>query len=107
MMATRTAVEIVESLRYKLRMFGVEVDGPSILFCDNQSVVHNSQHPESTLKKKHIAVSFHKIRESVASGTVEIHKIGTKDNLADLLTKTLSGIRTTTLTDKIFHKVEQ
>ena len=107
MMATRIAVEMIESLRYKLRMFGVEIDGPTILYCDNQSVVHNAQHPESKLKKKHISISFHKIREAVAAGVVEIHKVGTTDNLADVLTKPLSGVRTSILTDKLFHKVEQ
>ena len=106
-MATRIAVEMIESLRYKLRMFGVEIDGPTILYCDNQSVVHNAQHPESKLKKKHISISFHKIREAVAAGVVEIHKVGTTDNLADVLTKPLSGVRTSILTDKLFHKVEQ
>lgn len=80
MMGTRIAVEMAEALRYKLRMFGVSVDGPTILFCDNQSVVHNANHPESTLKKKHIAISFHKIREAVAAGVVEIHKVGTVEN---------------------------
>jgi len=107
MMASRIAVEMVESLRYKLRMFGVEVDGPTLLYCDNQSVVHNAQHPESTLKKKHISISFHKIREAVAAGVVEIHKIGTNENLADVLTKPLNGVRTNALTNKIFHKAEQ
>ena len=106
-MATRIAVEMAESLRYKLRMFGIEVDGPTLIYCDNQSVVHNSQNPNSTLKKKHIAISFHKIREAVAAGIVEIHKVGTLHNLADLLTKPLSGVRVNMLTDKIFHKVVQ
>ena len=107
MMATHIAVEMIESLRYKLQMFGVEVDGPTVLYCDNQSVVHNAQHPESKLKKKHISIAFHKIRGSVAAGVVEIHNVGTTDNLADILTKPLNDVRTNVLTDKLFHKVEQ
>ena len=56
--------------------------------------MHNSQRPGSTLKKKHNAVSYYKIRESVASGIVEIYKINSEDNFADLLTKCLSGVKT-------------
>jgi len=42
---------VVWSLRYKLRMFGIPVDDATIVFCDNQAVVINSTHSESTLKK--------------------------------------------------------
>jgi hypothetical protein len=50
--AMKTAVELVEALRYKLRMFGVPVAGPTSVFCDNNAVVLNSSIPESTLSKK-------------------------------------------------------
>jgi len=92
LVATRIAVELIESLRYKLYMFGVPIDGPTILLCDNQSVVHNGTKPDSVLKKKHNSISYHKIRESVAAGFVELHKVATEDNLADILTKVLSGV---------------
>ena len=48
--ALRVAVEMVKALRYKLRMFGVPVDGPASVFCDNEAVVKNTSIPESTLK---------------------------------------------------------
>ncbi len=44
------AVELIEGLRYKLRMFGIPIEGPTNVFCDNQSVVTNTTKPESTLK---------------------------------------------------------
>ena len=92
--AMKNAVEMIEGLRYKLRMFGVEIKGSTRIFCDNESVVHNLTKPESTLKKKHNSIAFHKTRESVASGVIEVHKIASKDNPSDLLTKVLSGIQT-------------
>jgi hypothetical protein len=49
--ALRIATEQVEALRYKLRMFGVPVDGPGDIYCDNQSVVDSSSLPERTLQK--------------------------------------------------------
>jgi len=55
--ALRIATELVEALRYKLRMFGVPLDGSTTGFCDNQSVVVNDTIPSSTLKKKHNSVA--------------------------------------------------
>ena len=94
LVATRIGIELIESLRYKLRMFGVPVDEPATVYCDNMSVVHNAQRPESVLKKKHNAISYHKIRETVAAGIVTIYKIDSQLNVSDLLTKCLSGVKT-------------
>jgi hypothetical protein len=91
--AAKTAVEMVEGLRYKLRMMGVEIDGPTNVFCDNESVVISVTKPESTLKKKHNAIAYHRVREAQAAGTVRIAKEPGETNLADLLTKCLPGPR--------------
>ena len=40
--ALRIATEMIEALRYKLRMFGIPIDGPTDVLCDNQSVVTSS-----------------------------------------------------------------
>jgi hypothetical protein len=89
--ALRIMVEMLESLRYKLRMLGIPIDGPANAFCDNKSVVTNSTVPTSTLKKKHNSIAYHRVRESVAAGILRIAKVHTNDNLADILTKSLSG----------------
>jgi hypothetical protein len=46
--AMKNAVEIIEVLRYKLRMFGVLIEGPTNVFCDNEAVCKNTMRPEST-----------------------------------------------------------
>ena len=51
--AMRTAVEHIEALRYKFLMFGIPIEGPTNVFCDNEAVFKNTTIPESTLKKKH------------------------------------------------------
>ena len=48
--ALRISTEIIEALRYKLRCFGIPVEGPAEVFCDNMSVVNNLSIPTSTLK---------------------------------------------------------
>jgi hypothetical protein len=92
--AMRIAIDLVEGLRYKLRMMGVPLDGPTALFCDNESVVRNSTAPESTLKKKHNAIAYHRSREASAAGIVKIAKESGETNLSDILTKiTIPGPR--------------
>jgi len=46
--AAKIAVELIEALCYKLRMFGIPIDGTSNFYCNNNSVVINSSKPEST-----------------------------------------------------------
>ena len=52
-MAMRISRDVIIELRYKLRMFGVPLDCPTDVMCDNQGVVKNTCFPQSTLGKKH------------------------------------------------------
>ena len=54
--AMKTKVEQVKSLRYKLCMFGVPLELPTNMFCDNEAVFKNASIPDSTLKKKHTSI---------------------------------------------------
>ena len=101
--ALKNAVELIESLRYKLRMFGVPIEGASNVFCDNEAVYKNTSLPESTLKKKHHSIAYHRCREAVAAGTVRVAKEGTQTNLSDLFTKLLPQPRREELLDKFTY----
>ena len=49
----RIAVELVEGLRYKLRMMGVPFNGSTYIYCDNESsVVKNVTRLESPCKEE-------------------------------------------------------
>ena len=74
----KTAVEQVESLWYKLRMFDIPLEGPTNVFCDNEAVFKNASIPDSTC------------REAVASRMIRVAKEWTLTNLSDLFTKPLS-----------------
>ena len=80
---------MIISLRYKLRMFGVPIDGAANVFCDNESVYKSVSNADSQLKKKHNAICFHKVRESVVAGILTVFWESTDTHLADLLTKSL------------------
>ena len=90
LLAMRLAIEMIEGLRYKLRMMGIPLVDACAVFCDNSAVVTNTR-PESTLKKKHAAINYHRVREAIAAGTIKVAKENTQTNLADLLTKLMSG----------------
>jgi hypothetical protein len=101
--AMRIAVELVEALRYKLRMFGIPIEGPTNVFCDNEAVTKNSTIPESTLKKKHNSIAYHRTREAVAASTIRVAKEDGKTNLADVLTKLLPQATKEFLCDKFMY----
>ena len=60
--AMKIAVELNDALRYKLCMFGVPIDGSTNVYCDNEAVYQNTTVPESTLKKKHHSIAYHRCR---------------------------------------------
>lgn len=88
--ALRIAIELLESLVYKLRMFGIPIEEEARIFCDNKSVVNSGTRPDCRLKKKHNSIAFHRIREIVAAGKALIYYEKSETNVADLLTKVLS-----------------
>ena len=88
--AAKVCVEHITALRFKLRMFGVHIDGPTNMLCDNESVVKNSSLLSSTLNKKHSSIAYHSVRWNVAAGVVRMAWIDGRFNLADAMTKRLS-----------------
>ena len=100
LLAMRLSIEMIEGLRYKLRMMGVPLTEECSVFCDNSAVVTNAR-PESTLKKKHVAINFHRVREAIAAGTIRVAKEGTQTNLADIVTKLMPGPKMKELLENI------
>jgi len=101
--ACKQAVELVKALKYKLRMFGVPIEGPTNMYCDNEAVYKNVAVPSSVLNKKMHSISYHFCREAIADGTCRIAKEDTLTNLADLLTKILSRGKRDDLLDRFMY----
>ena len=55
--------EYIHGLRYKLRMMGIPVEGPTCIYGDNLSVLANTTIPDSTLKKKSQSIACHFVCE--------------------------------------------
>ena len=89
LVAARVATELILELRYTLRMLGVPIDGPALMLGDNMSVVLNTTVPSSVLKKKHLGICYHRVREAIAAKVLRFCHVRSEENLADVLTKPL------------------
>ena len=71
---------------------GVPILGPLLIYGDNMSVIHNSQRPESTLKKKSNSICYHAIRGSVTMKESLTGNLLSVDNPEDICTKVVPGV---------------
>ena len=88
-MAMKTATDYIRGLRYKLRMMGIPIKGPTYVYRDKKSVLVNSSTPDSQLKKKNNSIAYHHICEGCTRVEWRITYIKTDNNPEDLLTKPL------------------
>jgi len=83
---------------------GIAISGPTYIYGNNMSVIHNTQRPESTLRKKSNAICYHTVRESVAMGVSLMGHIKTTENPADLATKVMAnGQKRRSLVNKLLY----
>jgi hypothetical protein len=97
----KIATELLGSLRYKLCMMGVPINGSANVFCDNNAVVTNATIPESAIKRKHNSIAYNKVQAAVAAGIIRIAKEHTDSNLTDFLTKPLMATKRKILLESI------
>ena len=86
-MAARTATEQIMDLRTTLRYLGVNLEGPTYLFRDNRTVVDSCAIPKAKLHKRHVLLSFHRVREAIAARILRFFHIPGSMNPADILSK--------------------
>ncbi|KAG9446582.1 hypothetical protein H6P81_012710 [Aristolochia fimbriata] len=87
--------------RWLLQDMGVPLDSSTPLYCDNKNamqIAHNAIFHERT---KHIEVDCHFIRDHCAVGTVHLVYVPSKDQVADLFTKSLTCSRLGYLCSKL------
>jgi len=56
---------VVFTTSYKFKMMGISIGAPAFVSGDNQSVLANTSHPHSILKKKSSSIAYHFVREGV------------------------------------------
>ena len=75
-----------------LKGLGFQQTKPVQIHEDNQSAIAYSKNPTQHSKyTKHIATRFHFVREQVELKTIELVKVDTEMNIADIFTKPLDA----------------
>jgi len=77
-------VEFLNEVRFCFRV-------PAVLFCDNQGAISIANSRKVSQQTKHIRFRYHFVRECVSLGTVVLKYVCSKENVADVFTKGLSG----------------
>jgi hypothetical protein len=85
--AARICTDQIIDLRNTLRYLGIRIEGSSMMFGDNESVVNSASIPHSKLHKRHNALSFHRTREAIAARILRFVHVDGKHNAADILSK--------------------
>jgi len=66
------------------------IDKSTIIYGDNQSALKLATNPICHARTKHIEIEHNFIRENVLMGLIEVLEMRSKDNIADIFTKSLS-----------------
>ena len=87
------ALGICELLWLKIILddLNIEWNGPMKLYCDNKSAINIAHNPVQHDRTKHVEVDKHFIKEKLDSGRIYTPFVSTGNQVADVLTKGLSG----------------
>ena len=99
--ALRKVVGELEWLNRLFEKLSVPTSTPYAVFCDRQSALHIARNPVFHERTKHIEVDCHFIRNKLHDGLMTLHHVTTSDQLADVLTKALTGIKHSTILNKL------
>ena len=76
---------------------------PVIINEDNQACISMSKNPVVSGRNKHMEIKMHYVRECVKKNEVSLRYIGTRDQLADILTKNLPSPIFVPIREKIMN----
>ena len=101
MEASEASKEIL-FFRELLRELGYPMSKPTVVYEDNKSCIAFSKNNTNHDRSKHIDIRAYALRDRVKEGVVELVHIDTKNQLADMLTKTQPKSTFLRHVDKLF-----
>ena len=102
MVAGEAAKEAI-CLRGVVGSFGVTgMKGAITIHSDSQSAIYLVKNLVFHKRTKHIETRYHKIREWIEDGKIDLQKISTLENPADMLTKVIPAAKFKASLDFVF-----
>ena len=87
---SEAVTEILFIRNLLIESFNVKFERPVKLYEDNSDAFAIAKYGNFTKNSKHIEVQYHYINENYKNGTIDIVKIDTSLNLADMLKRVLT-----------------
>ena len=88
-------------LRWLLKDLGMSTSSTTPLYCDNQSAIHIAHNDVFHEWTKHIKIDCHFIRYHPVYGALKLISVSSKDQLANIFTKSHPKGRLRTLVDNL------
>ena len=88
-------------LQWLLKDLGVSTSSATPLYCDNQSTIHIAHIDVFHERTKYIEIDCHFIRYYLVHGALKLISVSSKDQLADIFTKSHPKGRLRTLVDNL------
>jgi len=104
-MALCAATQEAIWLRMILTDFDKSFNESIIIYDDNQSCIDYTKNPTMYKRTKHIDQRYHFVKDQVLLQTIQVKKISTEDNFADLFTKPLDPHRFHLLISQFMHRL--
>ena len=76
-------------IRQFFKQIDIPFENPLILHCDNQGAIATAKAEQSHQRSKHIDIKYHSIREHIDRNLISLTYVPSKENLADIFTKSL------------------
>lgn len=86
-------VSEVKVIKNLLLDFNVNIEKPISIYVDNSGAISIAKSGNLTKNSKYIEVHFHFVNESYEKGIINIEKVDSEENLADILTKALGRVK--------------
>eukprot|EP00253_Pinus_taeda_P007994 PITA_07994 len=98
--ASMASCEAVWLRRLFSELFGFTLD-TTLILCDNQSEIRLSENLLFHDRSKHSDIRYHYIRDMVQRGAIRLQHIGTNEQVADILMKSLGRVRFLTFRERL------